>query len=219
MQFEQAEYARPEATACTGCQAAIAETYFEVNGKVVCPTCQARVQVALAGGSGAVRYFTALGYGLVAAAAGAGIYFAVRAITGYELGLVAIVVGLMVGNAVKKGSEARGGWVYQSLAMFLTYTAIVMTYVPELLKVLDARGHSPSGLAMVLFVPILIGVAYAVPFLAGIKNIVGLLIIGFALYEAWKLNKRVPLRITGPYKLAARTIAPAPVAPVAPGGA
>src|SRR2546422_2854982 len=55
---------------------------------------------------------------------GAGLYFGIEAATGYELGLVAVVVGLMVGGAVRKGSNGRGGWRYQALAMFLTYCAV-----------------------------------------------------------------------------------------------
>jgi len=44
-------------------------------------------------------------FGAVAAALGAGIYFGISALTGYEFGLVAIVVGLMVGWAVRRGAE------------------------------------------------------------------------------------------------------------------
>jgi hypothetical protein len=37
------------------------------------------------------------------------------------------------------------------------------------------------------------------PAMIGSGDIIGLLIVGFAFYEAWKLNKRVPLVISGPY--------------------
>jgi hypothetical protein len=56
-------------------------------------------------------------------------------------------------------------------------------------------------LALILLVLIIFGLALAAPFLAGAGNIIGLLIIGFALWEAWKFTKRVQLPITGPYKL------------------
>jgi hypothetical protein len=45
-------------------------------------------------------------------------------------------------------------------------------------------------------------IALALPFLAGIENLIGILIIGFALWEAWKLNQRQSLPISGPYQLA-----------------
>jgi hypothetical protein len=48
------------------------------------------------------------------------------------------------------------------------------------------------------------------PFLEPTKQFFGVLILGFALFEAWKLNKRVPLRITGPLRVSApRGAAPA----------
>ena len=52
------------------------------------------------------------------------------------------------------------------------------------------------GLALLIVV---FKVSLVVPFLGGSKNAIGLLIIGFALWEAWKFNARRPLPITGPY--------------------
>ena len=43
----------------------------------------------------------------------------------------------------------------------------------------------------------------ALPFLAGFENIIGIIIIGIGLWEAWKLNPRMQLEITGPYRVAA----------------
>jgi hypothetical protein len=45
----------------------------------------------------------------------------------------------------------------------------------------------------------LILIAAATPFIAGFENILGLIIIGFALFQAWKMNRRVPLVVNGPY--------------------
>src|SRR2546422_11725279 len=79
---------------------------------------------------------------------GAGLYFGIEATTGYELGLVAVVVGLMVGGAVRKGSNGRGGWRYQALAMFLTYCAGVATdssmIVREVGKQMRSRARGDS---------------------------------------------------------------------------
>jgi hypothetical protein len=41
------------------------------------------------------------------------------------------------------------------------------------------------------------------PFLGGFQNVIGWLIIGIALWEAWKANRRVALSITGPFTIAA----------------
>ena len=40
----------------------------------------------------------------------------------------------MVGRAVRNGTEGRGGRFYQFLAVFLTYSAIVLMYVPFVLE-------------------------------------------------------------------------------------
>jgi hypothetical protein len=58
--------------------------------------------------------------------------------------------------------------------------------------------------------------AYAVPFLMGFQNIIGLLIISFALWEAWKLNRKVEVEISGPYRLGAAIPAEAPAEPPPP---
>jgi hypothetical protein len=55
-------------------------------------------------------------------------------LTGYEFGLIAIVVGFAVGAAVKWGCYGRGGPLYQTLAIVLTYLAIVSTYVPAVIE-------------------------------------------------------------------------------------
>ena len=44
-------------------------------------------------------------------------------------------------------------------------------------------------------------IAAALPFLAGFENIIGLLIIGFALWEAWKINRKVELAVVGPFQV------------------
>jgi len=59
------------------------------------------------------------------------------------------------------------------------------------------------------------GLAMVLPFLAGAENFMGWIIIGIALYEAWKINRRVPL--SGPFRL--RTPDVAFGAPSGPPGA
>jgi hypothetical protein len=179
-------------------------------------------------------------FGTGAAIGGAAIWYAVRELTGLELGLIGIVVGLMVGVAVRKGSRGWGGWQYQTLAVVLTYLSIVSTYVPPLVKSMQSHGHKnaehavdetpsapggdgsdqaddpdnpqpyrksalaglPKPLRAVAFYAVLLAFACAIPFWAGAQNILGLVIIGIALFQAWKINRRVPLEITGPYKIA-----------------
>jgi hypothetical protein len=229
---------------CAACGQPIRDVYYEVNGRVLCERCRLAVEASWAAGSSAGRFGKAVVFGLAAAAAGSALYYGVLALTGYEFGLIAIVVGFLVGAAVKKGSAGRGGWKYQTLAMFLTYTSIVSSYVPLIVREVlsgpqsaltgDTTAIPPTNsdtaastivadTALSLFAPdsgleseaasgpsnpvilILLGIGliYALPFLAGFQNILGLVIIAIGLYEAWKLNQRVELKVAGPFKVTA----------------
>jgi hypothetical protein len=50
-------------------------------------------------------------------------------------------------------------------------------------------------------VGLLLALSLAAPFLGGFQNVIGILIIGFALWEAWKMNRHVPLIVEGPYRV------------------
>jgi hypothetical protein len=176
---------------CGRCQAAIADAYYEVNGHVVCAGCKTALEQGPTG-SGASRMLRAMAFGLGGAIVGAGVYYAILAVTGYEIGLVAIAVGWLIGRGVQKGSDGTGGWAYQALAVGLTYLAIVSTYVPFIVNAMTADEAKAGAVA-------LLALAAAAPFLAGFENVLGILIIGFALYQAWQMNRRVPMTISGPY--------------------
>jgi hypothetical protein len=147
---------------------------------------------------------------------GAGVYYGVLALTGYEIGLVAIVVGLLVGFGVRWGSGGIGGRRYQVLAAAITYVAIVSTYVPFFVE--EARKQSEAaetaGTAapeieltagtVAIALAVTIAIVLASPFLAGIQNVIGILIIGIALYEAWRVNAYTPFLVEGPFQLGAR---------------
>jgi len=127
LQFDKAEISTIE---CSTCSSAINDPFFRIEQKEICKNCRDRVAELMTGGSGMNRFAKAAIYGSVAAVAGGLIYWAILHFTGYQVGLISILVGFMVGAAVKAGSDQRGGWVYQLLAVFLTYTAIVSAYVP-----------------------------------------------------------------------------------------
>jgi hypothetical protein len=62
---------------------------------------------------------------------------------------------------------------------------------------------APGIGAFAIAFAIILVIAMAAPFLAGFENFIGLIIIGIGLYEAWKLNKRTTLTITGPHTITA----------------
>ena len=242
LQFDRAETSQPAGmAACAGCKNPLVGSYYTMQGARICVACHGGVRQALASGSPAKRFLKAVLFGFFAAILGAVIYVGVAVIFKVEIGLIAIVVGLIVGVAVKKGSEGRGGWPYQALAMFYTYAAIIVLYMPSAMeRQMDGMKHdkavaaekakegnpapAPEGKAApadeskkVVMNPILWIIALIIvfaiscvePFRQGAGNFIGLLLIGFALYEAWKINKSVTLNFQGPFQIGA----PAPEKP------
>ncbi len=131
LQFDEAELATPAPSGptCQMCQQQIVNDYFEANGKVFCGACRQRIEAALRGGSPLGRVAKATLFGTIAAIAGAFLYYIVSRMTGYNIGLIAVVVGFMVGGAVRKGTGNRGGLFYQLLAVFLCYTGIGLMHL------------------------------------------------------------------------------------------
>jgi hypothetical protein len=232
MQFDRAEFDHPSAgAACLNCGNGLRDSYYEVNGQTVCAACCETIRASAEHGTRSSRVIRAVGAGLAAAVGGSLLYWAILALTGYEFGLIAIVVGVAVGKAVNWGSRGKGGWPYQTMAIALTYLAMVSAYVPLLVTELrqsateesrsshDVAGPAtesqagvakagaddtpPTFLGAAVAIVMLLAFVCALPFLSGIENVLGIMILGFGLYEAWKLNRRTQLAITGPHAIAA----------------
>jgi hypothetical protein len=247
LQFDKAEFSAAPALSCAFCKAPIKGEYFQVNGQSACSKCRAQIETAIAGGSKIARALRALGAGIAAAIGGFLIYWAIRAATGYEFALVAILVGWMVGVAVRWGCHNRGGKFYQLMAVVLTYFSIASTYCPDIIQGLrqgraearaaaqaeppqertgvttnvnaasavesSANTDSPSSLVRPAIPPerniplwfeivFAFCISLAAPFLMGF-NILGWIIIAVGLMQAWRLNRRVPVEISGPYQAGA----------------
>jgi len=228
LQFDTADQGEAGTTdmRCAICKAPLS-WYFEANQKVLCGTCKDNA-AAVRAGSHVPGLLRGLVLGVLAAVVGAGLYYGIGALTGYRFGLIAIVVGLLVGFAVRAGSRGRGGWRYQALAMGLCYLSICSTYVPPVLAAFQKReaervqassaaagsvqppasaGSSGPAAAQADLSParVLVALAFvlgfllALPFIAGFQSPMGLVILAIALYEAWKVNREQPLEITGPF--------------------
>lgn len=198
LQFDTAEPAAGPAAppTCVACNQPIMDVYYAAGDKVVCPSCREQYVASMAEGSGFNRFLKATVFGIVAGAVGTAIWLGVRVATGgWTIGLIAIVVGLMVGAAVRAGSERRGGRGYQFLAVLITYLSVCATYVPQIIS--DGRQEGIGGPMLVMLACVL---SLAAPFLG--MGIIGILILGFALWEAWKINTPNQATLTGPYALA-----------------
>jgi hypothetical protein len=245
IQFDHAEYEQPQAglVKCADCGVEIPSNYYQVGERITCERCMARARWEREGGSGTGRFVRAAVFGSLAALLGTALYYGVLALTGYEVGLIAIAVGFLVGMAVRIGSRGRGGWKYQTLAVGLTYLSIVSSYIPMIVAEIskldpaelsqaaetgegattDPAGPEPVAVnpeataetpaeaepmsagealtALALAALFLLALAVAAPFLGGFSNILGIVIIGIGLYQAWSLNKRTELVISGPFRV------------------
>ncbi len=214
---------------CAFCKRPLRDFYFECNGAHVCEICKVREEEDFRKDGGWSRVPTALLFGIGAAVAGSILYYLFIKVLNIELGLMAIGVGWLVGKAVMRRSNFRGGRKYQILAITLTYFSITFSYVPLMIeaavkegkgaKAKEAKGASattvekPSaspanpGLpeasagTLVLGFGFLILIVLAAPFLAGFSNFLGWIIIGIGLWEAWKFTRAVPFGTSGPYDL------------------
>jgi hypothetical protein len=204
LQFERAEFgAAPPARNCTGCHQPIAGEYFDVNGQAFCEACTASIRQAHGESPGGAAFGRALGAGLIAGAVGSSLYYLVAKISGYQLSIIFIAVGFLVGRAVRWATGGRGGVIYQVLAVVLTYAAIAFSWVPFL-----AEGE--SGAVGVLDVVLRTPFILSLPIVIGLDRPFSLVIVGIGLWEAWKLTAPVDLAISGPFAAAAPGAAPSP---------
>lgn len=212
LDFERAEFDEHSATSrvCNVCGRPIVDRYFAHGATTICPQCQPDYASKLGASSPAA----ALGYGLLAASVGALIWYAIRAFTGYELGIIAIVVGIAVGAAVRKGAGPSNAVVYRVLAVTLAYMAIVSTYIPEIAAGMMqseapdptlsvATTSAPSAAASVAAYVFAAGLSLILPYfmLTG-GEVMGVLILAIGLWEAWRRSApNTDDRVDGPFQI------------------
>lgn len=219
----------PAGVSCAVCQASIPDEYFDVNGQSVCAVCRVRVLDAVQTPKGWGVLLRAAACGAVAALAGAILYYAVVAITDFEIGIVAIAIGYMVGYAVRFGARGSGGRRFQVLAVVLTYVAVSLAYSVMVVRasidqaatqtaskasapaapqapnapVAEASGGDEAGEAVGLL--LLLGFFLALPVLVIAGSLPGGLIsaaiIVFGMRQAWKMTMAPVLNVTGPYRV------------------
>ena len=122
------------AVICDACGKSVGSQYYHVNTRTACDNCRQIVLSSTVTPRTTGPLVRAGLFGLAAAVAGAAIYYAVIAITNFEIGLVAILIGYMVGYMVRKGAGGRGGRRFQILAVVLTYWAVGLAYTPLAFK-------------------------------------------------------------------------------------
>jgi hypothetical protein len=166
-------------------------------------------------------------FGLVATVAGAILYYAVIAITNFEIGIVAIAIGYMVGYAVRMATGGRGGKRFQVLALVLTYWSVGLAYTPLVFQSMSQEEPSegattpeaspaadtpavtdeaPASLPLAL--GFLLAFSLTLPVLTVVSTMPGGLIsaaiIAFGMQQAWRMTGTPQLAISGPYDIAPR---------------
>jgi hypothetical protein len=212
LQFRRAQTG--EIRSCAACKAAIEKEFFQVNGKDICADCAEKIRAGQRA-PGYIPWFRAVLYGGGAALAGCTIYATVAIATGLEIGLIAILVGIMVGKAIRLACYGVGGRPQQILAVALTYFAITTSYIPVFVydavkhpvkqeqKAAAAQPEEPMSVGTALFSVFLL--AAAAPFLSlfsggnPISGLISLFIIYIGLQRAWALTARPDILVTGPY--------------------
>lgn len=127
LDFEHAQYAgqAPVGLTCTTCGSAPKGNYYSVNGATTCVACLETLQANQQG-----SFVKALGMGLLAGGVGALVYYGIRAATGYDLAIITIALGVIVGIAVRRGAGARRSILYRLMALGIAWVSMCVTYVP-----------------------------------------------------------------------------------------
>jgi len=218
--FDKAQYTFAPASGpdqCTLCQQPIAASYYRINGNMACERCATQARPNLPADSHAALTRAIL-YGIGAAIVGMIGYALFEIATGIIIGYLAIGVGYLVGKAMKRGSNNRGGRRYQIAAALLTYASVSMAAIPVAIH--SYKNHKPAHTAAApsnassnqspfpgatapgpepkhqplnpgKALLILAGIGLASPFLEladGFGGIIGLFILFLGIRAAWSLT-------------------------------
>jgi hypothetical protein len=195
LQFDRAEFSGAvPAVTCGACNRNVIQNYYTLGERIYCATC--REQHGGDSGGGFGRFVRATGASMLVALGGSILWWGVRALTNYELALIAIAIGYGVGAAMQWGTRGRTNRVYQVLAVLITYTGIVLNYVPDI-----AQGMAEGSTVGPVHVIVAIVMSFAAPFLMGASNVLGILIIGFGLFRAWTQTRPRAMEFAGPYSV------------------
>ncbi|MBV8878826.1 MAG: hypothetical protein JO332_02570 [Planctomycetaceae bacterium] len=234
LQFDRAESKDPQPAAqvaCAACKSPLVDQYFVVRGAKLCPNCSGALNQHLESGSKGARLLKATLLGLLAALVGGGLWALFIVKTNSMWGFVAIGLGYLVGLAVRKGSEGRGGRGYQFLGLALVYVAVATGYMGVIMSELadrkapavqekkDKPGEKPAPAAdaskpieakpveggcvgaALMFLVFYVGS----PLLVGKEDPFTFLFLAIALWEAWRLNAGLNLKVSGPFRLGGTT--------------
>lgn len=168
-------------TPCGRCGCRIQNQYFVANGHVVCTECRESLEGST---------WRAVGLGLGAGALTVGVYYAVYFLWQMNFVLIAVLAGVAIGLAVRRGAQGNRAQRFRFIALGLTYLCVVSTYVPALLA-MPGVDNVAQAAWRTLYLPVLM--------LISMKNPVTLILLAFGMHEAWKLSAPHVIAVDGPF--------------------
>ncbi len=199
LQFDKAEFSNPSGIGpCVMCAAPIESEYWHANGQVICPRCATTLGTAQ---QTPAKHLLLKGtlYAVVSAIGCSIAYAAILVITNYELALISIAVGWLVGKAARVGTGGLGGRPVQIVAVIATYIAISGSLFFQILYSFFKEGKLVNGIFGYLY---LFVISLGKPFFElqeGFSGILGIAILFFGLQQAWQQTRSVQVAIAGPY--------------------
>ena len=170
-------------TPCQRCGTQIQVRYFVANGHVVCTHCRESLNGSTA---------RAIGFGAAAAVLSAAVYYLVFSLWQMNFVLIAVIAGVAIALAVRRGAQGNRAPRFRWIALGLTYLCVVSTYYPALLAMPGVDGPLSAALRS-LYLPFLM--------LISMKNPVTLILLGFGMHEAWKLSAPHLVNVDGPFEV------------------
>jgi hypothetical protein len=143
------------------------------------------------------RFVHAILYGVIAAIVGSVGYAAFTIVTHIQIGYLAVGVGYLVGKAMLHATRGLGGRKYQIASAVLTYLAVSMAAVPEILWSMRSRGMDISHISS-RGIAFLAQYGIASPFLELQQSLggglIGLFILFIGIRAAWNFtaDRRIP---------------------------
>lgn len=227
LSFERAAYTTQAAGGppCANCAGALGEHYWQWLAKPFCAVCRDRMMELFAASQSKRAFGRAVLLGGLTAI-GCGIAYAFFANWKGQWALLTIGIAYLIAKVMRHASGGIGGRKYQVLAVALTYLASAMGYAPAVYKGFQSSIHeyrpasastTPKEMPLedsnarvtAVFLAAVMATTLVAPLLFAPSSPIGLLIVGFGLWEAWKLSRGLPLTLDGPYRAAPATGPPA----------
>lgn len=172
---------KSDPTLCRACAGDLDRGHVRINGRAVCVSCHRKMRgsplLAVAAGLGAAILAVALYYAVLAA-------FSVRFLP------VAVLAGVMVGAAVRRGRGYHVSMPYRLYAIGLTYLAVVSTYTHAVLELPTATSSWQAWLD-----------TWTLPvrMAAEGKSLVTLVLLSLGMFEAFRFSAPPLAKVEGPF--------------------